>query len=70
VREVLQAVERVTGRQVPCAVAARRPGDPAALYAANSRIQAELGWAPRFADLETIIATAWRWAQAHPRGYA
>ena len=69
VRDVLQAVERVTGRPVAHTVAARRPGDPAVLYAANSRIQTELGWAPRFADLDTIIATAWRWAQAHPRGY-
>ncbi len=69
VRDVLQAVERVTGRPVPHAVAARRPGDPAVLYAANSRIQAELGWAPRFADLDTIIATAWGWLQAHPRKY-
>jgi UDP-glucose-4-epimerase GalE len=69
VRDVLQAVERVTGRPVPHTRAARRPGDPAVLYAANSRIQAELGWAPRFADLDTIIATAWRWLQAHPRKY-
>jgi UDP-glucose 4-epimerase len=69
VRAVLESVARVTGRPVPHTVAARRPGDPAVLFAANSRIQAELGWAPRFADLDTIIATAWRWAQSHPRGY-
>jgi UDP-glucose 4-epimerase len=69
VREVLQAVERVTGRPVPHAVGPRRAGDPAVLYAANSRIQAELGWVPRLADLDTIIGTAWRWLQAHPRKY-
>ena len=69
VRDVLQAVERVTGRAVPHTMAARRPGDPAVLYAANSRIQAALGWAPRFADLDTMIATAWRWLQAHPQKY-
>jgi UDP-glucose 4-epimerase len=69
VRDVLRAVERVTGRPVPHTVGPRRAGDPAVLYATNSRIQAELGWAPRLADLDTIIATAWRWLQAHPRKY-
>jgi len=69
VREVLQSVSRVTGREVPHAVAARRAGDPAALYATNLRIQAELGWVPRFAELDTIIETAWRWSQSHPRGF-
>jgi len=69
VGEVLQAVERVTGRPVPHTVGPRRAGDPAVLYATNSRIQAELGWVPRLADLDTIIATAWRWLQAHPRKY-
>jgi UDP-glucose 4-epimerase len=69
VREVLQAVTRVTGRQVPHTIAPRRPGDPAVLYATNGRIQKELGWRPRFADLEVIIETAWKWFQAHPHKY-
>jgi UDP-glucose 4-epimerase len=69
VRDVLQAVARVTGRQVPHTVAPRRPGDPAVLYASNERIQADLGWRPRFADLEVIIDTAWQWLQAHPHKY-
>jgi UDP-glucose 4-epimerase len=69
VREVLQSVARVTGREVPHSVSPRRPGDPAVLYATNSRIQAELGWSPRFAELDTIIETAWRWLRAHPRKY-
>jgi len=69
VREVVQSVERVTGRTVPHSIAPRRPGDPAVLYAANARIQAALGWAPQFADLDTIIGTAWRWFQAHPQKY-
>jgi len=69
VREVLQAVARVTGRQVPHTIAPRRPGDPAVLYASNRRIQSELGWRPRFADLDTVIDTAWKWFQAHPHKY-
>jgi UDP-glucose 4-epimerase len=48
----------------------RRPGDPPVLIASSARIRAELGWTPRFPDLETIIATAWTWRQAHPDGYA
>jgi UDP-glucose 4-epimerase len=69
VMEVLRAVTEVTGRQVPHTVAPRRPGDPAVLFATNERIQRELGWRPRFADLEVIIETAWKWFQSHPQKY-
>jgi UDP-glucose 4-epimerase len=70
VKEVLSAVERVTGRAVPHSLQARRPGDPAVLYASNARIRHDFGWEPRFADLETIVDTAWQWRRRHPRGYA
>jgi UDP-glucose-4-epimerase GalE len=70
VREVLASVERVTGRPVPHGVTRRRDGDPAVLYASNEKIRAELGWGPRFTDLDDIVATAWRWMQAHPRQYS
>ncbi len=69
VRQVLDTVGRVTGRQVPFDIGPRRAGDPAVLYASNAKIQRELGWHPRYADLETIVATAWRWHHAHPHGY-
>jgi UDP-glucose 4-epimerase len=69
VREVLRAVAGVTGREVPHTIAPRRPGDPAVLFASNRRIQSELGWRPRFAGLDAIIDTAWRWFQAHPHKY-
>jgi len=69
VREVIDAVERVTGRKVPWTLAPRRPGDPAILYAASHKAQSELRWTPRFGDLETIVRTAWAWHQAHPEGY-
>ena len=69
VREVLTAVERVTGHRVPCTSAARRPGDPAALYASAARIRAELGWVPKRVSLETIVADAWRWHSNHPQGF-
>lgn len=70
VREVIRAVEQVTGRSVPVVEAERRPGDPPALYADNAYALRELDWQIRFPDLESIVATAWRWHEAHPRGYA
>jgi UDP-glucose-4-epimerase GalE len=69
VRAVIEAVQRVSGRPVPWALAPRRPGDPAALFAAAGKARAELGWTPARADLDSIVGTAWRWHQAHPRGY-
>jgi len=70
VLQVIEAVERVTGHEVPRTVVARRPGDPAVLYAAASRVRDELGWSPRFTSLDDIVATAWRWHDTHPDGYA
>jgi len=69
VREVIDTVERVTGRPVPRTLAARRPGDPAVLYAAPHKAQAELRWRPRFPDLESIVRSAWEWHRTHPHGY-
>jgi UDP-glucose-4-epimerase GalE len=69
VRQVLDAVERVCGRPVPYAKGARRAGDPGVLYASSDRIKRELGWQPRFEDIDTIVATAWRWREKHPAGY-
>jgi UDP-glucose-4-epimerase GalE len=69
VREVIDTVGRVTGSQVPWTPAPRRPGDPAVLYAAPHKAQSELHWTPRFADLETIVRTAWEWHRRHPNGY-
>ena len=69
VREVIDTVAKVTGRDVPWTLAPRRPGDPAVLYAAARKAQAELGWTPKLGDLETIVRTAWDWHRTHPRGY-
>jgi UDP-glucose-4-epimerase GalE len=69
VREVIDTVERVTGRRVPWTLAPRRPGDPAVLYAAPHKAQMELHWTPRHADLENIVRTAWNWHCARPHGY-
>lgn len=67
VREVIDAVARVTGRAIKVDEQPRRPGDPAVLVASSDKIQNELGWRPQFAELDTIIASAWEW---HQRRYA
>ena len=69
VREVVDTVSRVAGRPVPLTMGARRAGDPAVLFASSDRIRRELGWKPRFEDVETIVQTAFRWRDAHPNGY-
>jgi UDP-glucose-4-epimerase GalE len=69
VREVIESVERITGRKVPWRLGPRRAGDPAVLYAAPQKAQAELHWTPRFPELDAIVRTAWNWHSAHPRGY-
>jgi UDP-glucose-4-epimerase GalE len=69
VRQVIEAVERVTGCRVDWRPAPRRAGDPAVLYASAERIRADLGWVPQRAELDTIVADAWRWHSARPMGY-
>jgi UDP-glucose-4-epimerase GalE len=69
VREVIDTVSRVTGRNVPWTLGPRRAGDPAALYAAAQKARSELQWTPRFSDLDAIVMTAWQWHRSHPDGY-
>ncbi len=65
VREVADAVSRVTGRDLPVHEMARRPGDPAVLVASSVQAATELGWRPA-SDLDTMIADAWTFAQRNP----
>ncbi len=69
VKEVIEAARRVTGREIVAVEEDRRPGDPPELVAASEKIRAGLGWVPRKTQLETMVADAWAWAQAHPNGY-
>lgn len=70
VLEVIRAVEKVTGKKVPYVTAPRRAGDPPALYADSTKAQTELGWKIKFASIEPIVETAWKWHEAHPKGYS
>jgi len=67
--EVVETARRITGHPIPVREAPRREGDPALLVASATKVKEELGWEPRFADLESIIETAWHWHRAHPNGY-
>lgn len=69
VKEVVDSVGRVVGRPVPLTVGPRRVGDPGVLFASSARIKRELGWTPRFEDIDTIVRTAWQWRDRHPHGY-
>jgi UDP-glucose-4-epimerase GalE len=69
VREVVTAVERVTGRPVKVTTGPRRPGDPPALVAQADRARAVLGFSARWQDLEAIVETTARWRRDHPHGY-
>lgn len=70
VLEVIRAVEKVTGKKVPYVTAPRRAGDPPALYADSTKAQRELGWRIKFPSIEPIVATAWKWHEANPHGFA
>jgi UDP-glucose 4-epimerase len=63
--EVIEAAERVTGRDIKRNSGERRAGDPPSLVADSALAKAQLGWTPQFAALDTIIAHAWQWEQNH-----
>ncbi|TPL93231.1 UDP-glucose 4-epimerase GalE [Mesorhizobium sp. B2-3-10] len=58
IKEIVQAVSRMTSRPVPAVFRARRPGDPAELYADPSKARAHLGFVPQLSDIDTIVRTA------------
>ena len=64
VREMLRAVEEVTGRKVPHVIGPRREGDSARLVAASDKLKRRLGWKPRYTDLRVIVEHAWKFASA------
>lgn len=69
VREVIGAIEKITGKTVPVVESARRAGDPPALYADSSKAKKELGWKPKYETLESIVKTAYRWHKDNPYGF-
>ena len=67
VREVIESARRVTGHPIPAEVHPRRAGDPAVLVASSAKAIRELGWKPKYTQLDDIVRTAWAW---HQKRYA
>jgi UDP-glucose 4-epimerase len=67
VREVIESARRVTGHPIPAEVHPRRSGDPAVLVASSEKAIQELGWKPKYTQLDEIVRTAWIW---HQKRYA
>ena len=63
VRQIIDTARQITGHPIPAITAERREGDPAILIADSSLIRAELGWQPRYENIEDIIRSAWVWHQ-------
>jgi UDP-glucose 4-epimerase len=70
VRQVVEVARQVTGHSIPVIESPRRFGDPAVLIASSDKIRRDLGWIPKFPDLNIIVQSAWQWHRAHPEGYA
>jgi UDP-glucose 4-epimerase len=64
VRDVVDAVRRVTAHPLPTVAAPRRAGDPAVLVASSARIREDLGWVPRKPTVDEMVADAWAFAQS------
>ncbi len=69
VREMIDAVRRITGHAIPVSEQPRRAGDPAVLVASIEKAAAVLGWQPQCSGLDQVIESAWAWHRTHPRGY-
>ena len=69
VREVIEACRKITGHKIPVVEKPRRAGDPPRLIAASEKARRDLGWQPKFQNIDAIIDSAWRWHQKFPNGY-
>lgn len=69
VKQVLQIVRKVSGKDFKVVASARRPGDPPVLLADAGKAANELNWRPRYTELGDIVQTAWKWHSRHPDGY-
>jgi UDP-glucose 4-epimerase len=67
VQEVIESARRVTGHAIPAELHPRRAGDPAVLVASSEKASRELGWKPKYTELDAIVRTAWVW---HRKRYA
>lgn len=69
VKEIIDTVKSVTGKDFEVRIAERRAGDPAILIASYDKINKALGWEPKCSSVENIVKDAWTWHSTHPNGY-
>lgn len=69
VKEVIDACRSITGKEIKALEKPRRAGDPPRLIAGSDKVRAELGWAPKYQDIRTIVESAWKWHVKNPGGY-
>ena len=69
VKEMIDAAREVTGHPIPAKVCERRIGDPAKLVADSTKARKELGWEPKFENVNAMISSAWKWHQNNPMGF-
>lgn len=60
VKEIIEAARKITGKSIPAGEEARRPGDPASLYATSKLAKDLLGWEPKYSDVDTLVETTWK----------
>lgn len=69
VKEIIESVRMVTKHEIKVEIAPRRAGDPARLIASSEKTMSELGWKPKYTNLEEIIKSAWKWHKNNPEGF-
>lgn len=69
VRQAIDAVRKVSGKNLKAAETERRAGDPPVLLCDSGKAKTELGWQPKWTNLEKIVESAWKWHNEHPDGY-
>ena len=69
VRQVIDTVKKVSGKSFKVIESPRRPGDPPVLVCDSTKARTELGWQPKWTNLEKIVESAWKWHSKYPDGY-
>ena len=69
VMDVIDKAREVSGKSIPVEITERREGDPAVLIGSSQKALNELGWKPKYAELDVIIEHAWNWHKNHLTGY-
>ncbi len=68
-KEVIAQIKKETGVDFPVTIKERRAGDPAELVADPAKLKKEFNWSPKYSDIATVVASAWKWHKSHPNGY-